>query len=278
MPKGIRIVRDATLKDVALGLMRVSEIGQRHLNQARVDYLTARMDVEEIETPTVNFRDGYAYIINGQHRIRALLASGFTEDDTIQCWTYNGLSEEEEANKFLLLADVLTVDGFDRFRIAVNAGWEEETDINRIILAADLRVSREGVPGAVRCVGTVRRIYRRAGPKALARTLAIARDAYGDPGMEAIVLDGIGLVVGRYEGKLDDKALITKLSRASGGARALANKAEIVKQQTSKPKAQCVAAVIVETYNSGRTSVPRLTKWWKSGQTASEKAAGADAA
>lgn len=259
-----RLGREARLRWVKLGKMRVSPVAQRQMNQARVDHLIAQFDLEQFGNPTVSERDGWFYIIDGQHRIEAL--KGWLGDDCdnqeIQCWAYAGLTEQEEADKFDRLNDVLSVHAFDKFRVRVAAEREVETDIDRVVRAQGLVVSRDSLPGAISAVGTLRRVYTRSDAPTLGRTLRIIRDSYGDPGLEAPVIDGIGLLCQRYNGELPEQTAIDKLSRAHGGVNGLLGKAEVIRQQTGNYKSHCVAAAAVQIINSGKGG-KKLPGWFK---------------
>lgn len=257
-----RVERSARLKWVPIPLMKVSPVAQREVNQARVDRLAASFDLEQLGTPTVNDRDGAFYILDGQHRIEALKQIGWG-DQQVQCWTYVGLTDAEMADRFDRLNDTLAVHAFDRFRIRVNAGREAECDIDRIVRANELVVSRDMLPGAISAVGTLSRVYNRAGAPTLARTLRIVRDAFGDPGLEAPVIDGIGLLCQRYNGELEDSVAVEKLAKVHGGANGLLGKAEVLRRQTGNAKSHCVAAAAVEIINTGRGG-KKLPSWWKS--------------
>jgi hypothetical protein len=261
-PNDTKVERVARLRWVPIPKMRVSPVAQRQVNQARVDYIAANFDPEQIGTPTVSERDGAFFVIDGQHRIEALKAIGWG-DQSVQCWTYTGLTEQEEADKFDRLNDVLAVHAFDRYRTRVTAGREVECDIDRIVRANGLVVSRDSIPGAIGAVGTLRRVYSRSGPSTLARTLRIIRDAYGDPGFEAPVIDGIGLLCQRYNGDIEDDVVVTKLSTTNGGVNGLLGKAENLRRQTGNYKNHCVAAAAVEIVNTGRGG-KKLPSWWKS--------------
>ena len=257
--------REARLSWVPIATMKVSPLAQRELNQARVDRMVADFDLEQLGTPTVSKRDGHAYIIDGQHRIEALKAIGWG-DQQVQCWTYTGLTEAEESEKFLKLNDVLAVDAMSKFRVGVHAGRDVECDIDRVVRAQDLVVSRDRIPGAVAAVGTLRRIYIRSDAKTLARTLRIVRDAYGDPGLDAPVLDGIGLLCQRYNGQLSEDTAVKKLAAAHGGVNGLLGKAEVLRRQTGNAKGHCVAAAAVAIINTGRGG-QKLPSWWNAEAT-----------
>lgn len=264
-PTGKRIEREAHLRWVPLARMRINPLAQRELNSARVDKLVSEMELEQFGNPTVNLRGDSFFIIDGQHRIEALkkwLGEGQWEDQSVQCWTYEGdqaLSETEEAEVFLKLNDTLTVATFEKFRIAVKSGRPEEMDIDRIVRAQGLRISREQHGGAIRAVATLRKVYR-LGPAVLARSLGIIRDAYGDAGLEAGVIEGIGLLCSRYNGELDDAAAVDRLSKVRGGVNGLTNGSEDLRMKTGWPRAHCVAAAAVAIYNRGRGG-KKLPSW-----------------
>lgn len=255
--------REAVLRWIPLDQIRVSSTAQRDLNQARVDRILANLDLEQIGVLTVNERDGSYYCIDGQHRHVALTLFFADEPDIkIQCWTYFGLTEDQEAEKFLKLNDTLTVNAFAKFRVGVTAGRAEETDIDRIVRANGSVVSQDSLPGAIGAVGTLRTIYSRMGGPTLGHTIRVIRDAYGDPGFESYVLHGVALVLDRYGAEVDDVALIARLGKASGGVKGLLQRAETYRLQTGNLKTHCVAAAVVDTYNRGKGG-RKLTSWWK---------------
>lgn len=259
MPK--KVEREARLRWVPIADMRVSPLAQRELNRARVDKIAADFDLEQVGTPTVNERNGHYYIIDGQHRVEALREIGWG-DQQIQCWAYSGLTEEDEAEKFLKLNDTLAVNAFAKFRVGVQAGRLEECDIDRIVRAQGLRVSTDQKDGAISAVGALRRVYKQAGPGQLARALRIVRDAYGDAGLDAAVISGVGLLCARYDSALDEARAVAALSRAHGGVNGLLGKAETIRRATGGAKYHCVAAAAVEIINGGRGG-KKLPAWFR---------------
>lgn len=256
-----RVESEAHLRWVPIEKMKVSPVAQRDIKQARVDHLVANMDIEAIGHPIVNERSGWFYIIDGQHRVEALKAIGYG-DQQVQCWTYSDLTDEQMAEKFLKWNDYLAVNSYDRFDKGVKANRPAETEIDRIVRAQGLVVSKDQVPGAISAVQTLRRIYDRAGAVTLGRTLRLARDSYGDPGLDAPVIDGLGHLCQRFNGDLDDEAMKQRLAAAHGGVNGLLGKAEQLRRSTGAPKAHCVAAAAVVIHNQGRGG-RKLPDWFK---------------
>ena len=260
-----RVERAARLVWVPLGLTRIPTMAQRELKAARADHIAANMDLEQLGTLTVNKRGGLYYVLDGQHRVEGYkrwIGEGW-EHQQLQCWAYEGLSEEEEAETFLKLNDTIAVQAFDRFRIGLNASRPEEVEIAAVVSKAGLTISQSRAEGTIGAVGTLRRVYRREGHAVLARALGVIRDAYGTPGLEAPVIDGIGLLCGRYNGEMDTAQAVTRLRSVAGGLAGLMNKAYFTKNQTNAPLNQCVAAAAVDLINRGKGG-KKLPSWWKS--------------
>jgi hypothetical protein len=257
-----RIEREARLRWIPIPQMRVSPLAQRRLNGQRVDHLAANFDPEQIGTPTVNARDGVFYVIDGQHRVAAMKAIGWG-DQSVQCWTYDGLSEQEEAECFLKINDTLPVSALDKYHRSVLAGRELECDIDRVVRAVGLCVTRDKVEGGIAAVAALTRVYERSDAATLGRALRIIRDAYGDAGLGGPVIEGLGMLCQRYNGELDEAVVVQRLAAAHGGVGGLMNKAEITRKGTGRPRAECVASTVVEIVNRGRGG-RKLTDWWKS--------------
>lgn len=264
-PTGKKVERVASLRWVPLVKTRVNPLAQRDLKQARVDELVSSFDLEQFGSPTVNHRDDHFNIVDGQHRITALkewFGESNWEDQQIQCWTYQDLTDDEEAEVFLKLNNTLAVTAMSKFRVGVQAGRPEESDVDRVVRAVGLRVTSDGIPGAIHAVGTLMRVYRRSDAATLSRTLRIIRDAYGDGGLESTVIDGIGLLCHRYNGEIDDERLVNRLGGTRGGVNALLQRAEDLRLKTGNPKAHCIAAAAIDINNAGRGG-KKMSSWWR---------------
>jgi hypothetical protein len=255
--------RRTTIKDVPLAKVTVSDMNQRQRNDARVDHLLNDFDIDQIGYPVLNERGGLYYIIDGQHRLEALkrwLGPGW-ETQKVACAVYPGLTEAEEAEMFLRHNDVLQVRAFDKFKVAVSAGRADESAIKKTVEKQGLHISHTRSAGGISAVGVLRNIYARSDAHVLGQALRIIRDAYGDAGFEASVIDGMGHLCKRYAGVLDEQSAKERLSTARGGVKGLLNRAAEIRLRTGNVRGQCVAAAAVDI-NSGRGGT-KLPSWWR---------------
>lgn len=254
-----RITVERRLKWIPIAKMKVNPLAQRELNSGWVDTLVANFEIEKMGTPTLNLRDGFYWIVDGHHTTTALKKLGMGDLD-IQCWTYEGLTSEEEAEVFLSLNNRRAIRAFDKFKIAVHAGRQEECEIDRVVRAQDLTVAK-GKSG-ISAVGALTAVHRAGGSATLGRTLRIIRDAYGEGGFQSQVIEGVGLVCARYNGQLDEGQAVQKLAKAHGGVNGLITKAGMIQKTTGESRPRATAAAAVEIINSGRSG-KKLPSWWK---------------
>ena len=261
-----RMKRRAKLEWVPFEKIRVRHgVSQREFRPAWANAIAKGFKIEKLGTPILNHVGGWFWIVDGQHRIEALKQwLGDSKGQRVECMVYADLSEQEEADLFLGLNAVKAVRSFDKFTIALTAEREEETNIEAIVRLKHLKISEQkDTEGAISCVATLARVYRRCGADGLAQTLEIANEAFGDTGLEADIIDGLGLLSTRYNGQLDPKKAIRALGSVRGGVNTLRTRATRLRQQTGVQRAQCVAAAAVEIYNRGKGG-RKLASWWKS--------------
>lgn len=269
-----RVETHGQIEYVRLGSMQIPPHAQREFKQSKADQILSEFDLDVFGVPTVSERRGVFYILDGQHRIAAIkqwLGNGW-EDQRIECRVYRGLSESDEADKFDRLNDAMPVSTFDKFRIRVNAKREAEVRIVKIVERERLKISKDKVPGGIQAVGTLRRVYLRAGDAGLGKSLRIIRDSFGDAGFEAGVIDGIGHLVQRYDGLIDESIAAKQLGAMHGGVKGLLNKATLIHERVGGLRAHCVAAAAVDVINSKKGG-KKLSSWWKTsaGETGVER-------
>lgn len=254
------------LRWVPLRDLVINPKAQRDLKLSKVAEIEANLDLDQIGYPILSLRNGKFFIIDGQHRVEVLKRFFANDLDTrIQCHVYDDLTEEQEAEQFLKRNNQLAVTAIAKFRVAVTAGRPEESDIDRIIRANGCVVARSG-ENAISCVGALYKVYRRNGGAALGRSVRLILTSCGELGLTAQMIEGMGMVVGTYNGALDDQHMTKRLSEAPRGVVGIMNGAAATRLATGHPMAHCVAAQIVETYNRGKQGRGRLPQWWSKTQ------------
>jgi hypothetical protein len=251
----LRVERNGHLRWVAIADVHIPPMAQRELRPGWAAQLAAEFDPDSFTPPLLSLRGSRFYVIDGQHRFEAMRLMGW-EDQQVQCWVYEGLTEADEAEMFLRHNNRKAVGAFDKFRIAVAAGRPAEVDIDRTARLLGLRVSQD--EGGISAVSALRKVYDTG---QLPRTLRILRDAYGEPGLTSDLISGIGLLCARYNGDLDESVAVQKLAAVRQGAPALIQKAHLLRKQTGQTLNHCVAAAAVETINGGRGG-KKLPSWW----------------
>lgn len=259
------LARESSVQWVRLGDMRVSPVAQRELKRYKVDEIKADFSIDKVGVPTVSYRDGFYYIVDGQHRVNAMVELGY-EDREIQCTVYEELSEEQEADLFLAINNVLAVSVMDKYNVGVVAGVKDAVAVHNITHKLGLHVALDSKGGSIKAVGTLRKIYNRYGDAVLTRTLKLINDAYGDAGFKATVIEGVALILQRYWDRVDDDWFVTRVGSYRGGVSGLLGNAETLRLQTNQAKGICVAAALVTIYNGGGKKpegVKALPSWWK---------------
>lgn len=262
--------RSGSIRTIRLGDMRVSPAAQREINLAFARHITDNFDPDKLGQITVSERDGFYWVVDGQHRLQGTkdyLGEGW-EEQCLEAYCYKGLDEEREAELFLNLNNVRAVDAFDKFKVAVTAGRPIQTDIDRIVRSLNLKISRGSDDGSIAAVTALTKVYEKYGPKGLVQTLWVLREGLGLRGFDSVVIEGVGLFVARYEGRLDKERLVKKLAAMPLGLRGLISKARLVRERLGQPIPQCIASVITEMYNSGTRGTQGLGSWWKDSKAA----------
>ena len=258
-PVPVRVERSGHLLWLFINELRVDPQSQRELRHGWAAQIAQDFDPDKFLPLLVSKRDGKFYVIDGQHRVEAMRLMGWN-DQQVQCWVYEGLTLAQEADLFLHHNNRKAVTSFDKFRIGVEAERLVECDINRIVLANNLKVSQNKTEGAVSAVGALRRVYQ-LDPVVLARALRIVRDAYGDDGLHGPVIEGIGLVCARFNGDVDDAHAVNRLATVRGAIGALLSKAQLYHKQLGKPMTTCIAGAAVEIIKSDARG-KKLPSWW----------------
>lgn len=258
--------RPSKVRPVPINQMRTPPalVTQRRFRQAHGDALAANLDLNKLGLPVVNHRQNIYWICDGQHRIYALRQNGF-KDELLDCQVFDDLTDAEMADIFLGLDDRRAVSPYDKFHIACTAGHLRELDIQRTVETQGLKISQTKSDDSIAAIGATGKVYDLSGPVVLGQTLRTIKAGFsGDPhAFDASVIECVGLIFNRYNGKTNEKDLAARLAELPNGVRGLLRRAEAQRQRTGNQKAQCVAATAVDIYNKGVERSKRLPSWWK---------------
>lgn len=260
--------KPSKIRPVPIAQMRVPPalVTQREFRKAHGDRIAADLDLNKLGYPIINHRDGIYWVLDGQHRLYALKSNGF-EKDVLDCEVYEDLSDAEMADIFLGRDARRAIPIYDKFHVSCTAGHRRERDIQRAVESNGLKISRTREDGGISAVGSLGRVYDRSGEVVLGQVArTIKRGFAGDPSaFDRSVIEGLGLVFNRYNGRTKEDDLATRLAALRQGARELLRKANGIRERTGNDKAQCVAAAVVDIYNrgTGPRSKERLPSWWK---------------
>lgn len=262
-PMSERKQRSSHLKWIKLGDLVPSPYGQRQFEPAWANEIASDLKLEEIGYPVVSFRDGIHYVIDGQHRVAALRIFGFLEEDTIQCEVYDGLTPQDEAERFLQRNHIKSVSAVSKFQVAVKAERQVESAIDQVVRMHGMRIGRTKGPGTISAVSKLRKVVDRYGGLiVLGRVIRIIQSAYGDAGFDAAIIEGLAVCLHRYNGQIDEQVMAERLAKTSGGLNGLTQPAHKTYVAMGQPMAQCIAASAVSIYNRDQKG-KKLAPWWK---------------
>jgi len=263
------IEHDSEFRQVLVSDLAIDPEAQRVVSVPWVKARIQKFDADQLGYIVVNKRsNGKMFIIDGQHRVELLRAVGWG-DQGIHAEYFEGLTQAEEASLFISRNDRKAVRPIDKFRIAVTAKDPVACDISRIVNEHKLIISDQVETGRIVAVAALKKIYdgggivsKNDGPVALANTLKIILLAWGNQAssLNGKIIQGIGLVQLRYNGKLEQKTLTEKLAPFPGGAPGIIGKARAMREMRGRPMDHCVASIVVDIYNKGRRT-GKLDEW-----------------
>ena len=226
------------------------------------------MDPNKLGFPIVNWREGIYWLLDGQHRVAALKQwDPSIEMTSLDCEVYENLTDAEMADIFIGRDARKQIPPFDKFLVSCTAGYPRENTIRRSVESNGQKISRDHREG-ISTVGALGKVYDLSGDVVLGQVIRTINLGFGgDPlGFDRSVIEGLGLVYNRFNGRTNEKTMGHRLSELRHGARELLRKAEALRERTGNQKKHCVAAVIVDIYNKGEGSTNskgRLPAWWK---------------
>lgn len=257
MAKPARLELNSHLGWVRLDQMKINPLAQRAFDQNN-PALKNDFDPEVMGYIVVSHRDGWYYVVDGQHRRAGALAYLGDSSQQVQCRIFSGLTSEEEAELFLQLNDQKRQSPMSKYKTSLTAGRAEECDVERICRSLDLRIGLDKSCEEISCITAIMNVYRKHGPAAFSFAMRVIRDAYGYDGFKNHMIEALALITDRYGTGMNEKALIERLDKK--GLTDLNRSAKSMKEATGNPLSQCYAHSMIQFYNY-RNSTP-VSPWW----------------
>ena len=253
---------------ILVSKIRVDHTYQRGITPRWVQELVANWNETSAGIICVSLRkDGFYYVIDGQHRYAAAKE---LDIDLLPAEIWHRLVVPEEARMFVERNNTRGIRKIDKFLAAIKSGSPDQCEILKIAHAAGWEINdNQKQDGAIRAVAALERVYGASSdqtktrrPDDLRSTLETVRRAWGldKDGVSGYLLDGLGRFFIRYGDQIDGDILIRKLSKYAGGPLALVGRSRELQSFVRSTVPNCVAELIVETYNRGlRTN--KLATW-----------------
>ena len=257
MARPARLELTSHLGWVRLDQMKINPLAQRAFDQNN-PALKSEFNPEVMGYIVVSHRDGWFYVVDGQHRKAA--AEVFLRDSSqqIQCRIFTGLTSEDEAELFLKLNDQKRQSPMSKYKTSLTAGRATECDVERICRSLDLRIGLDKSCEEISCITAILNVYRKHGPAGFSFAMRVIRDAYGYDGFKNHMIEALALITDRYGTGINERVLIDRLDKK--GITELNRSAKSMKEATGNPLAQCYAHAAIQFYN-WRNSTP-VSPWW----------------
>lgn len=217
-------------------------------------------------------QDGTYHVIDGQHRVELCKRFGYKQP--LDCLIWKGLSQAEEAAKFLKLNKRRSVQPISRFLVRVKAGDEQAIVLTELLAKYGWRVAAAKSRGSFSAISSFEKVYTGWG-KVQAKNLGACESVVSvitgawklDPqGVRNEIISGLGLVFIRHGNKVDISKLVAELAIMEGGPQVLVGSAKSLSRVSSGTVGDAMAAILINLHNKGRRNEKyKLPSWLVSG-------------
>jgi len=209
--------------NVRLDKLQVDHSYQGQLQKRRVAELFQTWDdsLGYVGIAVSQRKDGSYWILDGQHRVAALLEAGYGEYD-IEVNLYRDLGLADEARLFHLLQKQRSHSLYERYNSAVLGKMHPESEIDDVLQKCGWQASNFEGKGRLCAIGCVKTVWSRYGADVLRVTLTVIGDAWKreDGSAAAQIISGVARAYANNK-EMDTARLAKKLGLFDGGHRKL---------------------------------------------------------
>lgn len=263
MPRLAELLDTMKADRIPLGSLRNVDVKtyQRDKKKRRVAKIRKDAFWVAFGAPLVSLRkDGSYWVIDGQHRVAALLLE-LGPEYALLCVIVENLTPEEEARGFDIgNSEQQKANSMERWKSGKAWHNPEVDGVDEVVKSLGLEVAPHSGPQYLTIPGSLRPIFREPGGRAhLHRVLKLLKGAwYGKPGcFSAAAVNGMDAFLGRYATyRIDEARLVRLLALTTPDG--VMDVGRGVKRETnlSMNVATQVARAIVVTYNKRGEKLP----------------------
>lgn len=229
--------------------LRIHPKAQRALTAHGVNKIVKDFNPDAIGVIHAVPRGDKLLVVDGQHRLAAIKTlktpmkvrvevHADVTDDAGACRLFDQLNQRSN------------VAAFDRYKVRVTGGYEDEVAADRIVRMSGLNVAKTSAHGHVSGVDALMISYRMDAGESLQKSLRTMLNAWGrKAALEGKLIRGMSSVFARYNGKVDEQRMARTLSRYPGSSVAIINDARGLQRFAGGSLPRNIASVIVKEYN-----------------------------
>ena len=229
------------------------------LNPTKLKHIEKAFDLDAIGTlHAVEYPIGGAngvWIVDGQHRLTALLAHGF-EDWEVSVMIHSGVKTDAAASQlFLRLNDRANVGTFDKYLNELRAGHPAAVGMTKVVEARGLRVDRYNGTRTTSAIACLRAAYALDGGRSLGLALKLIEDAWGFKGasLEGKLVEGLATFLAKNSAANLDLAGFTKRLSKSIPAQIIAS-AKVNSKSIRQSLSKQLCDDLTRIYNTKRST------------------------
>ncbi len=210
------------VRQVSIHKLIVTQGYQRKdLNRANINKIVKEFDPRRLGVLTVSYRKGKYYVIDGQHRLVALMTLFDDDDFIVRCEIQHKHTYRSEAHVFVNQDDGKTrISPFQKFNAEMEEGVEDALAINQIATLCQLKIPTANTlkgDNVIRCIDKLRSIYSKRGGDSLHEVLWLIVRTWGgaEASLKNQIVSGVALFCETYDGDYSDKIFIKALANAN---------------------------------------------------------------
>lgn len=228
------------------------------LTKAKLNKIIAELDLDAIGTlHAVECEiDGVfaAWVIDGCHRHTALMHHGFGEWE-VYVEFHDDVRDAAQASRLFRKLNFRSgVPALDDFDQAYREGDPAAVGATAILEKHGYKVGKTQSDRTIASPATILKVYGLDDGESLDQAFTITLQAWGHqtPATEGKIIEGLGRFFAVYNGAVDSKSLVPKLSKYPGGPAAILGAARAEHAIKQKSVVGAVVDILRGTYNKGR--------------------------